>query len=252
MTTTRFGFFVLVGVLLGSTAVAQEPNMPATGPASSTSSGEPGGAAFEIGVRVGYGVPLGTAFSVRDATTGILQDAKLSDEIKGMIPLSIDIGYRFDPNWYLGGFFQYGIGFIPNNSGCSNGISCSTSDLRFGLTVRYHFLPSQMFDPWFGIGAGYEILHESASGTLFGVPFDVSGSVSGFEFGHAQAGVDIALSSMFSIGPFAEFTIGQYSSSSGSASAGGQQASSSTSIDNKTLHEWLIFGLRAAAKFSFE
>ncbi len=252
MKSSSLGWTLSCAILLTEGAtLAQEPSMPATGPDESSSFGESGSSGIEIGVRAGYGVPLGNAYGVRDLTTGTVQNAKLSDQIKGMVPLSIDLGYRFDPNWYLGGFFQYGIGFVPSNAGCS-GISCSTSDLRFGLTVQYHFLPTQMLDPWVGIGAGYEILNQSLSGTILGVAVDASGNVSGFEFGHAQAGVDIALSPMFSIGPFAEFTVGQYSSASGSVTGGGQQASSSASIDDKKIHEWLMFGLRAVTRFSLD
>jgi hypothetical protein len=236
------------GVLLVSSAVIAQDMSP-TGPPGSAAPGEQG---ILIGLRAGYGIPFGTAYGVRDATTGTIQNAKLSDQIKGMFPLSVEIGYWFEANWYVGGFFQYGIGLVQSNAICST-VSCSTSDLRFGLSVHYHFLPGEIIDPWVGIGAGYEILNQSASGTILGVAFNVSGNLSGWEFGNAQAGVDLNLSPMFSVGPFVEFAVAQYSSGSISFSAGGgPQQSGSSSIDNKTIHEWLNFGLRFAMHFSID
>ncbi len=213
---------VIAIVLIGRAVLAQEPNMPATGPSGSETSDANG---IELGVRVGYGIPLGSA----------AQNAKWSDGIRGMIPFWFDVGYRIDPNWYLGGFFQFGLGFVPSGQ-CTSGQSCSENDLRFGLNVHYHFLPAETFDPWIGLGAGYEIWNFSVSAA------GVSGSaqLKGFEFGNAQLGLDYKFSPAFAVGPFVTFTIAQFSDQSGSAPG----FSSSGSIDNKAIHEWLIFGLR--------
>ena len=223
-----FQFALVAGALLANTVFAVEPKMPATGPGASTQSDFHG---IEFGVRVGYGIPLGTAGD----------NASLSDQIKGMIPFWADIGYRFDPNWYLGGFFQFGLGFVPSAASqpggvCVTGVSCSVNDLRFGLNVHYHFLPAEILDPWLGVGAGYEILNLSASAT--GV--SASGSNRGFEFGNVQLGLDFKISPAFGVGPFATFTIAQFSDTS--VSVNGQDVP--FSYTNKAIHEWLIFGVR--------
>jgi len=217
---------VVAVLLIGTAAFAQELNLPATGPSGSGPSELSG---IELGVRVGYGLPLGTAYGVAG-----LPNTKLSDLISGMIPFWADVGYRIDPNWYVGGFFQFGLGFVP--SSLCPGISCSENDLRFGLDVHYHFLPAGTFDPWVGIGAGYEIFNLSASSS------GVSGSAStnGWEFGNAQLGLDFKLSPEVGVGPFVTFTVAQFAN----ASASVQGISVSQSIANKTIHEWLIFGLR--------
>lgn len=213
-------------LLIGRAAFAQEPYMPATGPSGSEQSELSG---IELGVRVGYGLPLGSAYGFPGQP-----NTKLSDLISGMIPFWADVGYRIDPNWYVGGFFQFGLGFVP--SGSCPGISCSENDLRFGLNVHYHFLPAATFDPWVGIGAGYEIWNFSASsGGVSG-----SASTNGWEFGNAQLGLDYKFSPEFGVGPFVTFTVAQFAN----ASASVQGISISQSITNKTLHEWLIFGLR--------
>ena len=86
-------------------------------------------------------------------------------------------------------------------------MSCSAKDLRLGLNVHYHFSPGESFDPWVGLGAGYEwlVLDESAGGV------SVSETASGFEFGNLQLGGDFAVAPNFGIGPFFTFTLAQYS-----------------------------------------
>lgn len=230
MTKSAFRFALAVGTLIASAALAIEPNLPATGPGSSSQTDFHG---IELGVRAGYGVPLGKAGD----------NTNLSDQVKGMVPLWVDLGYRFDPNWYFGGFFQYGFGFVPSiasapGAPCSiAGVSCSVNDLRFGLNVHYHFRPAETFDPWLGVGAGYEILNLSGSAT--GV--SVSASTRGFEFGNVQLGLDFKISPAFGVGPFAAFTIAQFSDNSASLNGRDLNAPGYT---NKSIHEWLIFGAR--------
>src|SRR3954464_4725529 len=68
--------------------------------------------AIQVGLRVGYGVPLGhTGHTATDT-----QDHSLSSTIKGQIPLGVDAGYLFDSTLYLGLSFQYGLGFVGSDS----------------------------------------------------------------------------------------------------------------------------------------
>jgi hypothetical protein len=234
-----FTLSLVIGALpLGTAALAQDLNLSPTGPAGSSTPTE-GIHGLELGVRVGYGVPFGTS---GDTTS-------MSDAIKGMIPFWADVGYRIDSNWYLGGFFQFGLGLLPSNAqqaGCNiQGVSCSENNLRFGVNVHYHILPNQTLDPWVGIGAGYEILNISASAQ--GISTSVS--TRGFEFGNAQLGLDYKVSSAFGVGPFVTFTIAQFSDLS--ASLNGQDVQG-VGITNKKIHEWLIFGLRGVFDLSFD
>ena len=237
MKTSAFSLRLVIGAsLLGTAAFAQDPNMPPTGPTGSSTAAE-GMHGLELGVRAGYGVPFGTSS----------ENEKMSDAIKGMIAFWADVGYRINSNWYLGGFFQFGLGLLPSNAqGCNvQGVSCSENDLRFGVNVHYHFLPDNSLDPWAGIGAGYEILNFSASaqGT------SASASTSGFEFANVQLGLDYKFSSAIGVGPFVTFTISQFSNAS--ASLNGQDVPG-VSITNKAIHEWLIFGVRGVFDLSFD
>jgi hypothetical protein len=186
-------------------------------------------------LRLGVGFPLGH----EGQTPGDLTNDKLSSDLKAIIPIAIDAGYRISPNVYVGLLFQYGFGIVNSDSttGCSGtGVSCSGSDLRLGADLHFHFAPGQSFDPWLGVGAGYEWLFLDA--TAAGL--DVSGTASGFEFGNVQLGGDIPIAPSFAIGPFASFSFGEYSNVS--TSQGG--TSLDMTITSKSFHEWLEFGVR--------
>jgi hypothetical protein len=182
---------------------------------------------LSFGIRSGYGIPLGNA----------VEAEKLSNDINGLIPLWLDVGYRFNRNWYLGGFFSYGFGLVPSNrSDCSAPTSCSEYNLRFGINFHYHFGPMRLWDPWVGVGAAYEIFNFN-----FSRPGQSgSTSLTGFEFGNAQLGLDYRLSSQFVVGPFVAFTVGQYSTQSFSDGV----TTTKLDVPSKAIHEWLMFGLR--------
>jgi outer membrane protein W len=191
--------------------------------------------AIQVGLRLGYGLPLGNEGSAQGA-----MDSKLSDDIKGQIPLWIDAGYLFNPNFYLGLSFHYGFGLVNTdaNPNCdAPGVSCSTNDVGFGLNLHYHASPAASFDPWVGLGIGYEWLGFDTSGGAL----SASGGVSGFEFVNLQVGGDFRVAPAFSVGPFLSFSAGRYDSASltlGSSTV-------SQDIANKSFHEWLLFGVRA-------
>ena len=63
--------------------------------------------AIELGLRVGYGYPVGNEGAIAGAS-----NTSLHDESSGMIPLWIDAGFRANPNVYIGVFFQYGFAFV--------------------------------------------------------------------------------------------------------------------------------------------
>jgi hypothetical protein len=158
----------------------------------------------------------------------------MTDGFSGGLPLQLDLGWRFNPYIYVGGFFQYSFLFLASGfkDSCSQaGLSCSAGDIQFGLDFVYTILPYGGAIPYVGLGAGWEIA--TITGSAAG-----SGSVtySGFQFLRILAGVDFRVASAFRVGPFANFSLGQYSSFSSPNFNG--------SIDNKALHMWLQFGLK--------
>ena len=208
---------------------------------------------IELGVRAGYALPLGNAAGssssmVTSGGTTIVTTstgASLSDIVSGQIPLWVDAGYRITPNFYVGGFVQYGFAFIPNNAstGCGqSGVSCSGHDVMFGVDAHYHIMPGAPFDPWVGVGFGYEILTISLSEAS--QSGDVS--VSGWQFVNFQVGGDYHVTPSFGVGPFAARSLGPYSSVSESAGSN----STSNDVANKVMHEWLTLGLRGVYDIS--
>jgi hypothetical protein len=113
---------------------------------------------LEVGFRTGYAIPFGNA----EGSTGPGADTSMSDVINGVVPLWFDAGYRFDPHMMVGGFFQFAPGFVNTGkvAGCTvSGVSCSLNDLMLGFQFHYHILPEATFDPWAGVGVGYEFLN---------------------------------------------------------------------------------------------
>jgi hypothetical protein len=178
-------------------------------------------AGFEIGGRLGYGIPLGKSVDS--------DNSNLSNTVSGMIPLQLDVGYRIIPSIMVGGYLQYGIGFVGSSGKAlcdQSGASCGVHDVRFGAQFQYHVSPGGGVDPWFGAGLGYEWLTTSLN----------SSTVHGWEFLSLQGGVDLSPIAMLGVGPFVSLSFAQYSKLSSDAASG--------DISNKSLHEWLILGVR--------
>src|SRR2546423_15014284 len=98
---------------------------------------------------------------------------------------------------------SYAFGLAKN---CPSASSCSGHDASFGIELRYHALPDDRIDPWFGIGAGYQWF--SSSNTIGGTTLDANAD--GVEFVHAQLGADLLTSRNVHVGPFIQFSLGQY------------------------------------------
>lgn len=193
--------------------------------------------AIQLGIRLGYGAPFGKV----GRTASEMVDQDLSSGIKGQIPIGVDAGYLFNPNIYVGLLFQYGFGLLASSAetGCNqSGVSCSISDLVFGINAHYHLNPIASFDPWIGLGIAYERLDSSATSTAFGL--SVSGSNTGFQYINVQLGGDVSVAPNLAVGPFVSFAAGQYSSRSTQTGS----TNVSQDVTNKSFHEWLLFGVR--------
>jgi hypothetical protein len=180
------------------------------------------------GFRTGYAIPFGAANSGQ--SLGTLDGGK--------IPFWFDLGYRFSPSLYVGGFFEYGIAFVPVHT-CNptnQGTSCEGSDMRGGIDFQYHFSPSQFVDPWAGLGVGYEAnrIRYELQGTEY------SNIYYGFQYVDVQAGLDLHVSKVVPFGPFFDLSFDRFSHESVKAPSG----DSSDQPIQSTMHEWLTLGLR--------
>jgi hypothetical protein len=187
---------------------------------------------LEVGVRTGYGIPIGNA----DGAT------PLHDVISGMVPIWVDLGYRATPSTYWGAYVQYGFGSMDTDPGKPEGpcassiISCSTTDWRVGFSFHLHLAPTESFDPWIGTGVGIEVETFSVSGS------GASNSVTsvGLEFANLELGGDWNVTPDFAVGPFVSFSLGQYQSIVSSIDGQSQGGD----VADKAPHEWLVLGLR--------
>ncbi|WP_338864515.1 porin family protein [Myxococcus stipitatus] len=201
------------------------------------------GGGFALGLRAGFGVPFGK-ISGDEAQE---DRSKLADAFSGAIPFQVEAGYFFNPNVYLGAFFQYGI--LTLKPDCLEGVSCSASQLRVGINAAYHFQATRLLEPWVGLGVGYE--RSSQTSSLERSEDEVSATVSiqGLEFVSGQAGLDFRVSRRFSVGPYVTYTLAQYSSVTLTNTRGDAQIGETEDIDEKALHSWLYGGVRLQMRF---
>jgi hypothetical protein len=210
---------------------------------------------LELGARLGYGLPMGTEAGATTFSDGLggtttIPAAALSDEVSGKLPLAIDAGYAVFPNVVLGASFEYAPAFTKTGQfGCAPSFDCSAHGITIGLHVQYRFSPGQKIDPWLGVGGGYEFAfwHYSGSftdtGTTPNTVTNLSGDYDekGPEYLLLQGGIDFRVTPGLYIGPFANVSVGSYTSYS---SSGPNQPGSSGDLPSTGIHEWLTIGVK--------
>src|SRR5512143_3035419 len=180
---------------------------------------------FLLAVRAGWGVPLGDA----------VRDVALADVADGKLPLGVDVGYRF--NGRLGGALYLELSPLSLALPCPTGSGCSGFDVRFGLVVQLHLAPRSWADPWVGAGFGVEHL-EATAPTVPDAPVAWERSWFGLEV-PVEAGLDLALSDYFALGPYASAAFGQFTSASTRPPGG---ATTTAAVGDRVRHGWVQAG----------
>jgi opacity protein-like surface antigen len=137
--------------------------------------------AVEIGVGIGYSQGSG---EVTAAGERVSQIAGPGGE--GVL----DIGYRFNERWMVGGYGSFGYFNAPENS--PNGVT--VRGVSTGAEGQYHIRPFGRWDPYIGFGVGYR--------GIFSSPND--GPVTsrhGIQLARLRLGVDIRANRGFALGP---------------------------------------------------
>ena len=197
-------FAVAICTLLAGAAFAQDTSAPEGAADMSTTSMKGN---FEAALRVSYGLGLGNIYG---ESTVAGPAVALSDVYSGALPLQLDLGYRFNSQWFAGAY-----------NGCTD---CSSSQMRFGIEGQYHLMPAMSLDPWVGLGVGYELVNISAGGA--------SSTTSGLEFANISVGGNYKVASNFAVGPVISFGLGSYSKVGGNDSPA------------TSMHMLLDFGVR--------
>jgi hypothetical protein len=180
------------------------------------------GAQLDLGVRVGWAVPAGHAFSGGD----------LAGLVNGALPVQIDVGYRLSPALSVGAFASYALGRIDAHVVADAGVDHGATVLRAGLRASYALERlSPVVVPWAGLGAGYERMRLDL-GTTY--------TYLGWELVTLEAGADWKVRSSFRIGPVFAWSLGGYDRLEIHPDPDG----SSGGIAARGRHAWVTLGLR--------
>jgi len=217
-------------------AVTEPPSLPATeAPVPSLSpppEPAPRRLGVSLGLRVGWGFPTGA----------LTKSARMRSYYDDMVPVWFDAGYRPSELFYLGAYFQWAPVFVADEA-CPKNLSCSATDLRFGIDVHWHFKWiighgewAGGFDPWVGLGTGYEssiIDLSTASGARS------HETNHGFEYGNVQLGGDF-VAGPWHVGAFGSVALAEYLWRGHTVPTGPE----GFTIPDPAVHFWFIFGLR--------
>lgn len=225
---------VFTALLLGTGGARAEGRGPSTG-------------GFEVAFRSGILVPLGEARAAYVDPDGEVYTEELSDFFGVQFPLWLDLGYRFD-RVFVGAYGQYAFGLAGRYLCSGSGSSCSTNAVRVGFELQWHPFdwPADQVqaDPWLGVGFGYEWATWRISGIS-----PRSNTLQGWDFLRLGFGIDFGIANKLALGPFIEWSLGQYSKVDFAYDTAGctycvNPAAGSSSIERKALHFWLAFGLK--------
>ncbi len=212
--------------------------LASTATASSTAFAEENG--FELGGRLGYGFPWG--HTSEPIWRGDALDGRaLNDSVTGQLPVQVDLGYRINPQLFVGGYLSYGVGFVGEECDDIDG-ACSAGDLRFGGQLIYHFTAITLGNAgWIGGGIGFESLRLEQSSNSGDSTVQ---TLTGFELLNFQAGYDVAISDAFRLGPYVMLTVAQFSEVDEASELGDTRTRQSEEIDDPARHGWVMFGVK--------
>lgn len=203
----------VVSLLASTSASAQEEAQALESSAREERSG------LELTVGVGFQVGAGYVYRDGAGLDRQVRDLKLSDAANGGIAFLLEAGYRVNSRWYVGAFGQYSHVLTKTNPyTCPEGYDCSTSQLRFGPHVQYHFAPDAAFDPFVGLGVGMVLLNNKVSGPITQPApgtVEIDGQTRGPEFVNLTLGGKWRLSDSLSFGPYLTGTYARYTTRSG-------------------------------------
>jgi hypothetical protein len=163
---------------VGSLAIADETVVVS----SSTSEKKTGlYNAFEVGIGAGYSQGVGNVGNnVRSLTD--MGGPGVSGEL--------DLGWRINPNWLVGGYGT--VAWL--STGDAPGNAANNWTTTAGVQGNYHFLPGESLDPWIGLGAGWR-------GYFINRP-EGRESRHGIDVARLQVGLDIPVISGVTVSPF--------------------------------------------------
>jgi hypothetical protein len=197
---------------------------------------------FEFGLRTGVTVVLGDVGNPSWMMASVNSSHQWSYYVSNQFPLWLDVGYRLTPQLYAGAYFHYDFALTNQGTICGGEVygyplgdlTCSGSDVVFGVEAQYHLRPTRRVDPWLEAGLGYEVFSFHENLNLAPISFGVNGGLA-----HLGSGVDFKVGPALAIAPFAMLGLGMFTSCSFNL-----DNTNSCSLPNPGLHELLTFGVR--------
>jgi hypothetical protein len=181
----------------------------------------PARAVVFVGARVGYAFPSGD----------VQKNDPVKDSISGTVPIQLDAGMSVLGILSLGVYGSYGRSMLAKDleSSFCSAVSCSSQQLRAGVQLNVS-PPVALKSLWGGIFAGLEQQKLSVGSADL--------TFRGWEAG-LQAGYDFSVLPFIKVGPFASYSLAQFTSTSGDA----------PELGTKARHTALTFGLRGLFDF---
>ncbi|MBS2030705.1 MAG: hypothetical protein JST54_22565 [Deltaproteobacteria bacterium] len=191
---------------------------------------------FQISARGAWALTFG---NTDDSGSTVAPDRQ-TDLFGSQLQLTLDVGWKFVPQVFVGGYVGLGFGGAGDvvSRGCGADITCSSNLFRIGVEGIYSVTPNRPVSPWVGYGLGLEGSGVTATDSLGD---QSSVSLAGVEWAHIMAGVDFRVNRALSAGPFVDLSFGTYSSGSVSDSSG---TSENLDLTHHATHGWIQLGLR--------
>lgn len=188
-----------------------------------------------LSLRAGYGVPSG---AVARGGPGV------ADFAERKFPVGLELGYRLTRHVWPVIAVELAPA-TPASALCGGGVSCSASDVHVGLQLVVRLLPGALVDPWVAAGAGVEVLNAAGRDASGAVGARTRWSWAGVELPYLEAGVDLAVSSWISVGPWASLSFTRFTSDSVTVEGTDEV---SGAVHGRTVHRWMSGGLRATLR----
>lgn len=217
---------------LGGDRQAPRPSLPEPPPVAP---GEPPReqTGFQIAFRTGAALP---AAKISEGAGNALNDV-----FGWQVPILAEIGGKPINELFVGVYAGFGLGGVSSSfeQECNAAaISCSSRTLRVGIESIVYLLPSRRIDPWVGYGIGLEtttLVTEAKKAVA-------TQSLYGIELAHLMAGFDARITHYVGVGPYADLSLGRYSSFHRDATA--TAGSVDGDVANPAIHAWVSLGVR--------
>jgi hypothetical protein len=232
----------LAGLFLASPQAHADP------PAAPVEQGSPPAPApEEEGPHVGFAMSFAAGIAVPLGNGSGAPGDSLSASFGTQVPFTLQLGANVTRSLFVG---VYGT-FAPGAAGSAmaacrqSGVNCTVGSRHVGLTAEYRFRPGETFEPWVGLGAGYEWdsvdLSTAAAIGVDGPEVLGNASVSGWELLHLKLGLDLLAISQVAAGPFVDVGFGRFTHAH---QDGTNVQTQDYDISPTSLHEWATFGVR--------